>query len=266
MKDRPPRRRGRDDSLSDAALVAGLKYWSEAAAVDPDEAITRPGPTGRLLSAVWLRERYRYRLAQRRGLTPEDIPVPPGDRRPARRDIEQKLDAEARREAMEQLANIRRRRRLTEANERAGLRISPAADHWRQHERSLSHFLAGTPAPDRRSACDQSVRTVRPRGAGRPKAHPARRSSSASGDSGDDGPGDPAPSHLTVRAVRADILHRALIAAPDLEVVEDIARLARVARWQPLVRDVAVADLVAEGKITEAADGRLCIHRREVSR
>jgi len=68
---------------------------------------------------------------------------------------------------------------------------------------------------------------------------------------------------VTLREMRARLLHEALLAHPELvERVEDIARLPRVSRWTPLARDVAIADLAGEGLITEAADGRLCVRPR----
>lgn len=71
---------------------------------------------------------------------------------------------------------------------------------------------------------------------------------------------------MTVRAMRADILYRALLEQPErVEYVEDIAKLSRVAMWLGSVREAAIADLVADGRITEAADGRLCIHLRSAA-
>ena len=68
---------------------------------------------------------------------------------------------------------------------------------------------------------------------------------------------------MTVREMRARILADALIAHPELvEHVDDIERLPRVCRWTQLARDVAIADLVADGVLSESADGRVCIRPR----
>lgn len=67
---------------------------------------------------------------------------------------------------------------------------------------------------------------------------------------------------LSVRDVRARIVLDDLLAHPELvERVEDVARLPRLAGWTSRIVEVAVADLVADGNLTEAADGRLCVTR-----
>jgi len=66
---------------------------------------------------------------------------------------------------------------------------------------------------------------------------------------------------LSVREVRAQIVHGVLLADPAaVEVAEDIARLARLATWSPAILAAAVDDLVAAGRITDDAHGRLQIH------
>lgn len=61
----------------------------------------------------------------------------------------------------------------------------------------------------------------------------------------------------TLRQVRADVLHRLLL-SPRGQVVtlEDIARLPTVGRWAPWALDIAVADLVADGRLTDDEYGR----------
>lgn len=65
---------------------------------------------------------------------------------------------------------------------------------------------------------------------------------------------------IAVRDIRARILLDDLLGNPELvERLEDIARLPRLAGWTPCSIDVAVADNVADGVLTEAADGRICV-------
>lgn len=69
------------------------------------------------------------------------------------------------------------------------------------------------------------------------------------------------PTSIAVRDIRARIVLDDLRAHPDrVERAEDIARLPRLAGWAPSVLSVGIADLVALGVLTEAADGRLCVH------
>lgn len=59
----------------------------------------------------------------------------------------------------------------------------------------------------------------------------------------------------------AATLHAAALARPELvEYAEDLTRLPDVAIWAPAAVAAAIDDLVADGRITEAADGRLCVH------
>lgn len=63
---------------------------------------------------------------------------------------------------------------------------------------------------------------------------------------------------LDVTTCRAQIVHDALLATPEVERVEDISRL--FPRWRPDILGAAIDVLVSTGRITEAADGRLCVH------
>ena len=77
----------------------------------------------------------------------------------------------------------------------------------------------------------------------------------------------PRPTSLGVREMRARIVLDEIRTHPELvERVEDIARIPRLARWRPEIRDAAVADLAADGRLTEAADGRLCVVKRRRGR
>lgn len=71
------------------------------------------------------------------------------------------------------------------------------------------------------------------------------------------------PTALTVAAVRADLVHSQPPRYPELvATVEDIYALPGIATWGRHNVDRAADQLVAEGRITEAADGRLCVHAR----
>lgn len=64
---------------------------------------------------------------------------------------------------------------------------------------------------------------------------------------------------LDVPTMRAKIAHDALLAAPEIDRVEDIPRL--FPRWRPEILDEAIDELVARGAITETPDGHLCVHK-----
>ena len=71
----------------------------------------------------------------------------------------------------------------------------------------------------------------------------------------DNGP----PTRISVRAMRADAVHR-LLASPSgasVRVAAEIYGLRDLASWQRLVLDVAVDDLVADGRISDDAYGRI---------
>jgi len=59
-------------------------------------------------------------------------------------------------------------------------------------------------------------------------------------------------------------LHSALLRSPRIERVEDISRYPAFAGWPAADLHAAVDELVDAGLLTEACDGRLCIHRRAV--
>lgn len=65
-------------------------------------------------------------------------------------------------------------------------------------------------------------------------------------------------SSLTVRQMRADILHAALLDEP-VERLADIASVPRVALWRPEIRAAAASDLLREGRIAETLTGRLIV-------
>jgi hypothetical protein len=74
------------------------------------------------------------------------------------------------------------------------------------------------------------------------------------------------PMSISVREMRAHIVHDALLAHPELvERVEDIARLPRLAGWTDAILGDAVDRLVAEGAIAESPDGRLRVRSRRAA-
>ena len=65
---------------------------------------------------------------------------------------------------------------------------------------------------------------------------------------------------ITLRELRADDLHRALLKARGrIDRIEHIPRVAFA--WPRAVLDVAVADLVADGRLAENAHGNLIVRR-----
>lgn len=70
-------------------------------------------------------------------------------------------------------------------------------------------------------------------------------------------------SSLSVREVRAGMVYDELRANPELfEIADDIAGLPRLSNWSPPILEAAIDDLVADGRITEAADGRLVVRHQ----
>ncbi|WCB92294.1 hypothetical protein DSM104299_00984 [Baekduia alba] len=66
---------------------------------------------------------------------------------------------------------------------------------------------------------------------------------------------------LSVAEARAQILHAALLKSPAATCVDDLPRaLPEFARWRPDILGAAIADLVADGRITESPAGRLRVH------
>lgn len=65
---------------------------------------------------------------------------------------------------------------------------------------------------------------------------------------------------VTLRDARAIVLYEEIKARPELvDVIDDVVKLPRCGKWPPRAIALAVDDLVAEGVLTEAADGRLCV-------
>jgi hypothetical protein len=65
---------------------------------------------------------------------------------------------------------------------------------------------------------------------------------------------------MSVRDCRAAIVHEALLAHVELvDDIDQIAALSRLKSWTTEILGTAVADLVADGVITETATGRLCL-------
>jgi len=73
----------------------------------------------------------------------------------------------------------------------------------------------------------------------------------------DNGP----PTRISVRAMRADAVHR-LLASPSgasVLVAADIYGLRDLASWPRLVLDVALDDLVADGRLSDDEHGHIRI-------
>ena len=71
------------------------------------------------------------------------------------------------------------------------------------------------------------------------------------------------PTRISVRQMRSDALHR-LLASPrgrSATTLEEIPRLSELFSWPRLQIEVAIADLVHDGRLTEG-DGRLVVKRR----
>jgi len=67
------------------------------------------------------------------------------------------------------------------------------------------------------------------------------------------------PTRLSLRALRADALRRLLLSERGASAltVKDIYGLSDLASWSRLVLDVAIADLVDGGDLTDDARGRI---------
>lgn len=69
---------------------------------------------------------------------------------------------------------------------------------------------------------------------------------------------------ITLRELRANDLHRLLLrAGPRIETVEQVPRVAFT--WPRVVLDVAIADLIEDGRLAENAHGGLIVRRRPTS-
>ena len=76
-----------------------------------------------------------------------------------------------------------------------------------------------------------------------------------------------APTRLSLRALRADAVHR-LLASPrgtSALVAADIAGLPDLASWDRLTLDVAIADLVSDGRLADDEFGRLVVGPAEAT-
>jgi hypothetical protein len=70
----------------------------------------------------------------------------------------------------------------------------------------------------------------------------------------------------SVRAVRAAIVLAELRTHGEaFETAADVARMPRFALWDPLVVEETLADLAADGEISESADGRLCVRPKDAA-
>lgn len=68
---------------------------------------------------------------------------------------------------------------------------------------------------------------------------------------------------LTIRDARAAIVHDELLRHPEHYLTtDDVPHMPRLTRWNVAIVVAAIADLVADGLLTEAADGRLCVRPR----
>ena len=71
------------------------------------------------------------------------------------------------------------------------------------------------------------------------------------------------PTSINIRDMRADALHRLLLSQRGrVATVDDIARLSDLFSWPSLQIQVAIADLVDDGRIEEAPNGRLIVRRK----
>ncbi len=72
--------------------------------------------------------------------------------------------------------------------------------------------------------------------------------------------GQALPTSISLRELRADDLHRLLVKARGrIDTVEQVPRVALT--WPRVVLDVAVADLIEDGRLAENAHGRLIVRR-----
>jgi hypothetical protein len=63
--------------------------------------------------------------------------------------------------------------------------------------------------------------------------------------------------------MRADALHRLLLSARgQAATIAELRQLPDLRGWAPLTIDMAVADLVADGRLEEGPTGRLVVTRR----
>lgn len=72
---------------------------------------------------------------------------------------------------------------------------------------------------------------------------------------------------LSLRAMRRDALHRLLLSERGASAltVEDVPALPDLGSWDRLALDVAIADLVLEGRLSDDEFGRLVVGPAEPS-
>lgn len=64
------------------------------------------------------------------------------------------------------------------------------------------------------------------------------------------------------RELRADALHGIIQRRPDARTVAAVHGLGELWSWPSAAIDVAIADLVADGRVADTAHGRLIVRRR----
>ena len=70
-----------------------------------------------------------------------------------------------------------------------------------------------------------------------------------------------APTRLSLRAMSADAVHRLLLSPRgQVATLDEIAGLLDLQGWNREAIDLAVADLVADGKLSDDERGRLVVH------
>jgi len=74
------------------------------------------------------------------------------------------------------------------------------------------------------------------------------------------------PTRLSLTAMRADALHRLLLSSRNTATtVAEIPRLSDLFSWPSLQVQVAIADLVHDGRLAEDERGGLVVHRGGVA-
>ena len=74
---------------------------------------------------------------------------------------------------------------------------------------------------------------------------------------------EPLPTRVNVATMRADALHRLLLSPRGrVRTVEEISRLSDLFSWPSLQVQVAIADLVHDGRLEEGPDGTLIVRRK----
>lgn len=138
-----------------------------------------------------------------------------------------------------------------------------AAQRWERRDgRSSAVPALRLSDGGRREAQERDLQAMSPAGSEGSSAQAAHPESEAQAHVST--PAHEPPTKLGVRAARADALHR-LLASPrgaGVRVLADVHALADLGNWQRIVLDVAIADLVAAGKLEEDARGLLRVQPR----